>query len=57
MADRELITTSFIRMKLLTIFAGYRVVNRRLKPTSARFKSMKYEKSWHLAKRNGKELR
>jgi len=57
LADRDLITTSFIRMKLLTIFAGYRVVNRRLKPTSARFKSMKYEKSWHLAKRNGKELR
>ena len=48
----EVTTASRIRMWYLTAFADYEVLNRRLRPISGRFSSMKYIRTWHLAKRD-----
>lgn len=54
MWNREVYTKSRIKMRLLTWFGGYVLIDRRLKPISARFRSMRYTKVWHLGKRDGK---
>ena len=57
MSNREVYTKSPIIMWLLTRFAGYTVLNRRLTPRSARFRSMRYIKVWRLGKGDDTKLR
>jgi len=57
MSDESVSTSSFITMKLLTWFSGYRVVSRIDTPLSELVGSNKNPTEWRLAKRGASEPR
>ena len=50
MSDQEIFITSLIKMKYLTWFTRYKLIDTRRTPEYSTFGAIKYKTAWRLAK-------